>query len=320
MTRASAADRRLGLIDGLLYADGYDCAVTLDELCRYATVPVEPGELARLLREDRALRAVVAERDGLYCLAGRAELAAARAERIERARRLKRRARRVARALRHVPFVRGLLLTGSTAADDAHHAADVDVLVLVAPGRLGTVFLLLGTSSRLLRRRLFCPNYYLRADDLALDGRTLYLAREIAQAAPLVGGADSLRRANPWLAGLLPNAFVTQPPGAPLASGSRLQRGLERALSGRVGHRLETRALRIAAARVHAHFAAAGEAVPPPVAARLASGASLEFHRGRRQEQALHRHAELRRRVALDLERLDRPRDAAPAQEAARGA
>src|SRR5205823_4190237 len=133
------------------------------------------------LREDGVLRELVRESNGIYCLAARSDLLAERPERRQRAHRLRRRARRVARVLRYVPFVRGLLLTGSTAADDAAEEADVDMLVIVAPRRLANVFVLLGSASRLLGRRLFCPNYYVSEDHLVMGPRTLYVAHEIVQ-------------------------------------------------------------------------------------------------------------------------------------------
>ena len=53
-----------------------------------------------------------------------------------------------------VPFVRGVVLTGSAAAGSAGKKADADLLVIVARGRIATVFLLLGSLSRLTGRRL----------------------------------------------------------------------------------------------------------------------------------------------------------------------
>src|SRR5207244_8530405 len=110
-------------------------------------------------------------------------------DRIRRSLRLERRARRVARVLRHVPFVRGLVLTGSVSADDASEHADIDLLIIVAQDRLGTAFLVLGPTSRLLGRRLFCPNWYVREGCLDIVPRSPYIAREFAQARSLVGGA-----------------------------------------------------------------------------------------------------------------------------------
>lgn len=272
----------LDAIDAVLYGDVFDCAVTLDEAWRYARVAIGRDELARRLLDEP----LVATRGGFYCLAGREELLARRPERIRNAARLERRARRVARILRRFPFVRGLALTGSAAAGDAGTDDDVDLLVVVAEGRLGTAFVVLGSLSRLLGRRLFCPNYYVCEGRLGLGPANLYLARELAQARPLAGDGAALWRANPWLEETFPNA---EPPsgGAPASS------GLQRALEALVGGRVEPWARRVAAQRLRAHYGA----VPADVEEAFATGAALRFHGSGVAARTLERHRA--RRVEL---------------------
>jgi predicted nucleotidyltransferase len=280
------SDERLDLLDALIYGDVFDCAVTLDELWRYARMAIDREELRRRLRGE----GLVVEREGLYCLAGREELLARRPERMRQAVRLARRAQRVARVLGQFPFVRGLALTGSAAAGDAAEGDDVDLLVTVADGRLGTVFLVLGSLSRVLGRRLFCPNYYVCEGRLDLGPGNLYLARELAQAQPLVGDGAAPWRANPWLAGTFPNA-------APLASahsaGSRVQRLLERLIGGRV----EGWARRVATSRLGAHYGS----VPAEVADTFVDGAALRFHGSGVAARTLERYAARRDDVAARL-------------------
>ena len=285
----------LDLIDGLIYADAYGCALTVEEVHRFARVPVARDELVRRLREDPGLRDVVVERDGLFCLCDRPGLAADRPARTLRAQRLQRRAARGARVIRHVPFVRGLALTGSLAADDALEDADTDLLVVVGDGRLGTVFLLLAIPSRLLGRRLFCPNYYLCESYLRLPPGDVYVAHELAQARPLAGDAARLRTLNPWLRDVFPNDRGA--PAAPLPGASRLQRALERVLGGR----LEKLGVRIAHSRLAVHHGLCGTEVPPDVTASLDEGVALRFHGERTAGRAVDRYAARRAEVAARL-------------------
>jgi len=273
----------LDAIDAVLYGDVFDCAVTLDEAWRYARVAIGRDELARRLHDDP----LVVARNGLYCLAGREELLARRPERIRNAARLERRARRVARVLRHFPFIRGLALTGSAAAGDAGPDDDVDLLVTVAEGRLGTVFVLLGPLSRLLGRRLFCPNYYVCEDRLGVGPANLYLARELAQARPLAGEGAALWRSNPWLEETFPNA---EPPTGGGPSGSRLQRVCEALAGGRV----EPWARRVARRRLRAHYGA----VPADVEDAFAAGVALRFHGSGVAARTLERHRARRGELA----------------------
>lgn len=292
-------DQELELLDALIYGDVFGCAVTFDELLRYGREAVD-GETLRLLLDDLVRSGVIVERDGLYCLSDRTELLGRRPGRMARGRTLRRRALRVARLIRKAPFVRGLLLTGSAAASDAGPDADVDLLVVVAPERLGIAFLLLGSASRLLGRRVLCPNYYVCEGQLDLPTGSLYLAREAAQAQGLVGDGRVIFDANPWLVEVFPNA-APPAPDSELAAGGLLQRALEAPLRGRLGDRLERRARTVATSRLRAHYSALGEHVPPDVAADLGAGRSLRFHGGSVDKRSLESYAARRAEVAACL-------------------
>ncbi len=273
----SAVADALDLIDAVVYADLFDCAVTQDEVWRFSRVRISREQLADDLDRPEWSGALY-ERQGYYCLRGREELVDSRPVRRERALRLQKRARRVARWLQHVPFIRGALLTGSVAADDATPDADVDLLVMVAPERLALVFAVLAPLSRLLSRKLFCPNYYLSTDHVTLGRRSHYIARELVQARPLVGGAAAVLEANDWVEAFLPNAAPTGEPGPPLPGGRILQRLLEAPVRGALGDRLEGWAQKLALSRLQHHHGEAGQAVPAEVVRQLRSEVELRFH------------------------------------------
>jgi predicted nucleotidyltransferase len=296
----------LQLLDGLIYADGFDCALTLDELWRYSRIPIGRDALERRLRDDVCLRAVVTERGGMYCLVDRTPLIGLRRERMCRASRLQRRALRVARLLRVAPFVRGVVLTGSVAADDAPAGADVDLLVVVAPRRLATVFLLLGTSSRLLGRQVFCPNYYVVEGHLRIDEANIYIAHELAQARILVGDAGLFGEADSWLATVFPNGRGVATRDPMLPASPRVQSLLELPLRGRLGDRLEHFARGIALSRLRAHYRVHGASVPADVRLAFDAGKALRFHRGQTEEKALVRYRARREHVEQALRAADR--------------
>jgi hypothetical protein len=295
----STAREHLDLIDAVVYGDAFDCAVTLGEVWRYSLVRVTPKEMRERLAEP-ALRELVAEQEGLYCLAGREELVERRVARRRRAAALRQRATRVARWLQYAPFVRGILLTGSVAADDAGDEADVDVLVVIAPGRLGLAFLLLGSVSRVVSRQLFCPNYYLSEAHLTLSRRDHYVAREVAQTAALAGQVDLLA-ANRWVLDRLPNV-VPFPATVRMGTlGRGLQQLMELLFRGRLGDRCERRARRVVLDRLAAHHRRFGEEVPDAVRERFEAGVELRFHGGpfvdRSAERYEQRRTELARRM-----------------------
>lgn len=304
MNQVSQSER-LDLLDALIYGDIFDCAVTFDELWRYARVATDQEQLRQLIRDDPVLRRLIVERDGFYCLAERTSLIDERPQRILRARRLQKRARFIARILRHLPFVRGLLLTGSASADDATKGADVDLLVIVAGGRFGTVFLQLAPAASLLGGRLFCPNWYLSEDHLGIASKNLYIAREFAQARSLCGDAEALHKSNPWISEVFPNAAMPPPVEAYPKRRSSIQRCLEAVLLGAFGRRLEDWGKRLVRARLREHYARFGLQVPTQVSANFEAGAVLGFHGFRYEAKTLqthaHRRAQLQDKLTKEL-------------------
>jgi hypothetical protein len=204
-----------------------------------------------------------------------------------------------------------LLLTGSAAAGDAARGADVDMLVIVAPGRLASAFLVLACLSRAVSRRVLCPNHYLSAEHLRLADRDLYVAHELSQARPLAGCALALRAANEWVEDVLPNARLTGAPVAPLPFGGPLQRMLERPLCARAGDAVERLARRVALARLTAHHAAWGSAPPAKAIAALAAGRELRFHGASDHADRLVRYERVRARLGgrLRTHAVQRARD-----------
>lgn len=290
---------QLALLDAAIYGDLFDCAVTFEELWRYSGVRITPEDLAARLREP-AMQQVLRRIDGFYCLAGREHLAGLRASRQQRARVLRRRSVRVARWLRHVPFVRGVLVTGSVAADSAPPDADVDLLVIVADGRLSSVFALLGSLSRLLSRRVLCPNYYLSSSHLTLRRRNHYVARELAQAEALIGEAGDLRAANLWISDHLPN-FAGGAPAAALPQTSLAQRWLEAPLRGTLGDWLEAKARALTLSRLAVHHGLEKCPIPEDVAKQVAEGVEIRFHASPFAANLLLRHERRRSEIAAAL-------------------
>lgn len=300
-------DDRLELIDAAIYADAFDSAVTADELWRYSRRAVGREELRRHLDEDPVLRSVLSGRDGLYCLVGREALLEASPRGRRRALNLRRRARLVARALRHAPFVRGLVLTGSAAAGDAGDDADVDLLVIVAAGRMSFVFVVLGSLARLLSRRLFCPNQYLSVDHLEVGPRDFYVAREIAQARPLAGRGEDFLAANEWTAELLPNSEPRASGVPALPGGAALQSLVEWPLRGRIGDAADRALRRVALARLGVHHRERGSEAPLNAVAALEAGVELRFHGTPVHQRTLARYEEQRAEIASRLRSRQRP-------------
>lgn len=156
------------------------------------------------------------------------------------------RARLAARALAALPFVGGLLVTGSLSKNSTTPSGDVDFLVLVQPGRVWTLKSILQILRRPLPtviHELVCTNYLLSSDALALDDRNLFTAMELATAVPMHGreACVALLQANDWARRFIPGfdwsiaRARTLPPASP-----RVRRP-----PGRLGARVESTSLQL---------------------------------------------------------------------------
>lgn len=228
----------------LLYADIFDYPPTADEIHRYLNVPTRLEQVQEAL-EVAVRRGTIAQTGPFYSLPQRAELAAVRARRGDISQRLWPRARRYARLMASLPFVEMVAVTGALSVDNVEADADIDFMLVCAPGQVWLVRALTGVMRRMARAlgdRL-CPNYILASNALELDQRNLYTARELFQMVPLYG-LDIYRcliAANTWAFNYLPNVTLLPPQNGhhPLTSPIRpLRRSLELGLGSRLGRKL----------------------------------------------------------------------------------
>jgi len=183
--------------------------------------------------------------EGLLCLSGDRHQVPIRMEREARAMQWQPRVRRSIRVLSHLPFLRGLSISGSLSKGTQDPDGDIDFLVLTAPNRLWTARFCASLLLKLLpktQRENFCLNYFLPEDRLSIQDRTLFSATELAFLKPVLNGEllAAFFELNPWVARFYPN---WEPPqeGTPGLGRSLLRRLAEWPLSGALGDRVEAR-------------------------------------------------------------------------------
>jgi len=284
----------------VLYGDVFEFPLTLDEIRRFCTVPLSPGAIREELETNPDLSGLVSSRNGYYFLRGRADLVGIRRERATLSAKAWRRARRVVKAIQYIPFLKGVLVTGSLAVDNARHKDDLDFLVIIGSRRLWFAFLVLGVLQRIFSRRLLCPNYYLSVDHLEIRRRSFYVAREAVQARIAYGEAICRRfqRENDWIYEIFPNAREEEPPVPPASERRGVLRmvsgAIEWMLGGRIGNALERLLAKVLKHRLAVHYGIHGQTVPEDVIENALAEVELRFH-GLNHEQMIHQELEIRR-------------------------
>jgi hypothetical protein len=204
---------RRAILLTLIYADIFDFPLTPSELCRYLIgLAAAPADVAAAVEHDPTLRGEVEQSAEWVYLAGRGHLVQARQARVAVSALLWPLARHYGAMIARLPFVRLVAVTGALSMNNARPQDDIDLFILVQPGRLWLCRLLvLGVVKLAARRGIeLCPNFLLSTDHLRLASRNLYTAHEVAQLVPLNPGPwyQAFLDANQWVYEVLPNALA----------------------------------------------------------------------------------------------------------------
>ena len=154
------------------------------------------------------LQALVELRDGVFFPRGRGAWLERRRQREVRSLAFLQRHQSFLWLLCACPFVRLVALSGSVAALNADHHADLDLFVVTRGPRVWMVTLGAIVLARLLRRRRFvCLNFVLSDERLVLEQQDMFAANQIIQLRPLAGEAAyrEFLAANPFVKRFYPN-------------------------------------------------------------------------------------------------------------------
>ncbi len=210
--QAERSGLELAILETVAYADVFDFPLTEVEIHRSLIGSAEPLESVRRALADGAMVPVALARTGeYYTLPGRASLVQTRRERAEAAARLWPQAISYGKRIAQLPFVRMVAVTGSLAVNNADPGADLDYLVVTAPGRLWIcrALTILVVRWAGLHGHKVCPNYLISENVLAIDQHNLYSAHELVQMIPLCGYSvyRRMQAQNDWVGEYLPNAM-----------------------------------------------------------------------------------------------------------------
>ncbi len=197
------------ILSTLLYFDIFDYPLSKEQLYLYL-MRVKPerkefeAALAALLAQGK-----VGCHAGWHFLSGRDQLVLLRQEGERHARRLWSMAYAAAGRMRHLPFVRGIYLSGDLSKGVAGPDSDIDFFIITARHRVWICKVFLALFRRMSRcnsEKLLCFNYLLSENYLELKDRNVFTAAEVIGLAPLYG-LRTFRRFlahNPWVGDYFP--------------------------------------------------------------------------------------------------------------------
>lgn len=227
----------------LLYADIFQCPLTLPELHRYLIYerPANRQQLEDILHRSANIRPLLWQQGGYIGLRGHEAYLELRQEREQYAQEMWGRAHRYGRWFGCLPFVRMVALTGALAVRNPSQSDDdYDYILVTEPGRvwLARAFAIVLVRLMKLRGTILCPNYVLAKNQLEQHQRDLYTAHEIMQMVPIYGAAlyREMLATNNWVQQYLPNA---SPLCCPAEEPNRLKAAAEWLLGGGLGNWLE---------------------------------------------------------------------------------
>lgn len=220
-------------LQSVLYAALFDYPLSSAQLCETLIGETsDPSALADCFARSPMLQAAIEQADGFYFPRGRRDLLTTRRRREAASRALLARLRGLQLLVQHLPFVRMVALSGSLAHLNADEGADLDLFVIVAPGRVWSVTLTTLLAARLLGwRRSLCLNYVVSERALMVGPADLFSANQIIHLQPIMGG-DTYRQfldANRFVERFYPN-FRPRWLAAPESTGRRLWCGIRRAM------------------------------------------------------------------------------------------
>lgn len=219
-------------------------------------------DVIQSLENSEKINKFTSHQNGFYFLKGREETLQTRHRRYLIGQPKWKKARWITKILRCVPFVKMIAVCNKIAYDNADNDSDIDLFIIIKPGRIWTARIIITVITSLLGVRRHqdkikdraCLSFYIttRALDLEKlagqesDTHFMYWTTQIAPLFSIEGLNNKFFAANNWIRRHLPNFipyqgidFQRHLPDNGLTH--NLRKALEKILTGTLGNYLETR-------------------------------------------------------------------------------
>lgn len=259
-------DLAKAVLSTIVYFDMFDYPLTATEIQQGLYFAAKSNRrysiqnIMSCLREDDEVKKYIDYKDGFYFLNGRENILRTRHQRYLIGQPKWRRARWITAFLKITPFIRLIAVCNKIAYDNADDDSDIDLFIIIKPGRIWTARMIVTLITSLLGVRRHgekirdraCLSFYITERALNLenlaqsktDTHFIYWISQIASILSLNEAETDFWQANNWLKQYLPNFTPYQgvdyqrQVGDGKVAGSLRIMG-EKILSGGIGKRVE---------------------------------------------------------------------------------
>lgn len=197
------------ILQTLLYFDIFSYPLTKAEIQRFSTLATTSTygvSLNRLIAMQ-----LVYNLNEFYSVQNQSTLATRRTAGNTLAQKKLLSAQRYSRFIARLPFVRGIMLSGSISKGYMDSRSDIDYFIITETNRLWIVRTMLAFIRRIFlfnSHKNLCTNYFVDLQNLEIAEKNTFTAIEFSTLVPMYGKSviEQLRQANSWINDFQPNA------------------------------------------------------------------------------------------------------------------
>jgi hypothetical protein len=207
--RPLVSDDATMALKALIYSDIFSYPLTLTEVFERSSI--HSIDVLKTALSELINGGYIYLIDDFYLLRNDKTLVEKRLKANKKAIKYLRIAKWVTALIKHFPFVRGVMLSGSISKNYIDELSDIDYFIITAPNRLWVCRLFFIICQKIIflnRCKFFCYNYMIDEHHLTIPHRTYYSAMEIITLIPTYNGKTYriFQRYNDWTKQYFPNS------------------------------------------------------------------------------------------------------------------
>ncbi len=227
----------------IVYYDIFDYPLTLEEVVKYAALPLTVEVVSQVLAEMQR-DSIVKYYEGYYSIAENSKLIDRRKEGNRMAAMMMPKAEKWAKFVSSFPYVKAVFFSGSLSKNFITPDGDVDYFIIAQEGRLWicrTLLILFKKIFLFNNKKYFCVNYFIGESNLTIEEKNIFTATECATMIPVNGNGEVNRfyESNEWVCNYYPSIPVKTPKDN--LNHNPIRTAVEWLLNGRIGELLERR-------------------------------------------------------------------------------